>query len=171
MRIALVTCLLALAAAGSFAADENDVRLEKMAAVPDLVGKWEGGGWIRQGPGEPIKFVGEETVEARLGGRVLIVEGKHYTADRSQVVHHALATLSFDREKNGYSFDTWLVASDGGSFPAKVENGALIWERPNPERPARFIIRVENDTWNEIGEIRIEGTWRKFFEMNLKRVK
>lgn len=171
MRIRLLSILFSLVALAAFGAEEKDARLEAMKAVPDLVGKWEGSGWMRQGPGEPAQFVGEENVEARLGGRVLIVEGKHYTPDRSRVVHHALAALSYDPEKSAYRFDTWLAAATGGSFPAKVEDGALIWERPNPERPMRFVIRVANDTWNEIGEIQVEGTWRKFFEMNLKKVK
>lgn len=175
MRIKLVSILIAIAALAAFAGEEEkkDARLDAMqvAPIPDLVGRWEGSGWIRRGPGEPIPFVGQETVEARLGGRVLIVEGKHFTPDRSQVVHHALATLSFDAKSEAYTFDTWLVGDDGGPHPARIEGGALIWERVNPQYPARFTIRVEDDTWKEIGEIQWEGTWRKFFEMNLKRIK
>lgn len=171
MRIRLLAVLFSLIALAALGAEEKDARLEAMKAVPDLVGTWEGSGWMRRGPGEPMPFVGEERVEARLGGRVLVIEGKHYTPDRSQVVHHALATLSFDSKKGDYRFDTSLANDDGGNFRARVENGALIWENAHPERPARFTIRVEDDTWKEIGEIRWEGTWRKFFEMNLKKVK
>ena len=171
MRTVVLSLFCVLASAVGFASDEKDPRVEAMKAVPDLTGKWEGGGWIRRGPAEPIKFVGEETVEARLGGRVLVIEGKHFTPDRSETVHHALAVLSFDSKAGAYRFDTWLFNGDGGNHPAKVEDGALVWERPHPEYPARFIIRVKDDRWHEIGELRMGGTWRQFFEMELKRVK
>ena len=174
MRLALTLVMIlgcAVPALPAPPAETEDPRLAAMAELPPLVGRWEGSGWIRMGPGEPSRSVGEEVVESRLGGRVLVVEGKHYSEDRSRVVHHALATLTWDEAAKEYRFDTFLVAGAGGTHSARMEDGALIWEIEHPERPTRFIIRVEDDVWKEIGEIRWQGTWRQFFAMDLKRVK
>ena len=148
-----------------------DPGLAAMLALPALPGRWEGGGWIRQGPGEPQRFVGEETVEARLDGRVILVEGRHWTPDRSQVVHHAFAVLAWDDATQGYRFRTHLATGRGGDYAAFLENGALVWEMPSPNGRVRFTIRIEGDRWHEIGTIEREGKPQQFFEMELRRVK
>jgi hypothetical protein len=178
MRRALPVLLLLLAVpalaqpapAPSAATATDDPVLAAMKAVPALAGRWEGGGTIRQGPGEPVRFVGEETVETRLDGRVMLVEGRHWTPDRSRVVHHAFAVLSYDSEAKAYRFRTHLVGRPGGDFPAFLEGGALIWEIPGPAGKTRFTIRVEGDRWHEVGTIERDGKTLQFFEMELRRV-
>jgi len=39
-----------------------------------------------------------------------------------------------------------------------------------PRGPIRYTIAIDDFRWNEVGEIRMDGEWRRFFEMNLKRV-
>ena len=85
------------------------VRLrEAMKPFLPAVGKWRGEGWMQMGPGEPQRAVSEETVEMRLDGLVLVVEGLHHAklADGAagKVVHHALAivgTGNLDRSRRG----------------------------------------------------------------------
>lgn len=168
--LVLLPFLLAQSAQGAPAETPRDPRLEAMQALPQLAGRWEGGGWIRQGPGEPVRFVGEERVEPRLDGRILVVEGKHLSPDRSQVVHHAFAIVSFDPEKQGYRFQTHLVNGRGGDFPAALENGAFVWEMDTPNGHVRFVIRIEGDRWHEVGTIDRQGQRHQFFEMELRRV-
>lgn len=174
-RTALLSILLlvALTAPPAPAADPpagtDDPVLAAMKSLPPLAGTWEGGGWIRQGPGEPVRFVGEETVETRLDGRVVVIDGKHWTPDRSQVVHHAFAVLSHDPETKAYRFRTHLANRPGGDFPAYLENGALIWEMLSPAGKTRFTIRIEGDRWHEVGHIERDGKVHQFFEMELKR--
>ncbi len=183
MRLALPVLLLTLLAVPAFAqtptpsasapaavVPAGDLALEAMKAVPALAGRWEGGGTIRQGPGEPVRFVGEETVEMRLDGRVMLVEGRHWTPDRSRVVHHAFAVLSYDSEKKAYRFRTHLADRPGGEFSAFVEDGALIWEIPGSAGKTRFTIRVEGDRWHEVGTVERDGKTYQFFEMELRRV-
>jgi len=142
-----------------------------MRALPLLPGHWEGGGWMKQGAGETQRFVGQETVETRLDGRVVLVEGLHWTPDRSRVVHHAFGVLSWDDETKGYRFSTHLATGRGGDFAVSLENGALVWEIPGPNGRIRFTIRIEGDRWHEIGTVEREGKPQQFFEMDLRRVK
>ena len=166
-RIILLVILLAFPSVLA-AQDTNDAALAAMEGVPDLVGTWEGEGWIRMGPGDPHRFVGREIVESRLGGRVLLVEGEHWSPDRSQRVHHAFGVLAHDEDAGGLRFRTMVTGRGSGDHAARVEDGALVWEMAD-ERPRRFVIRVENDQWIETGEVQIDGKWRKFFEMKLDR--
>lgn len=171
MRRALpVLSLLLAISAFAQSPPADDPVLAAMKAVPALAGRWEGGGTIRQGPGEPVAFVGEETVEMRLDGRLMLVEGRHWTPDRSRVVHHAFAVLSYDADAKAYRFRTHLAGRPGGDFPAFLENGALVWEIPGPAGKTRFIIRVEGDRWHEVGTIERDGKAVQFFEMELRRV-
>lgn len=147
-----------------------DGRHEAMKALPALAGHWKGEGWIRQGPGEPAPFVGEEWVEPKLDGRILAIEGKHWTPDRSKVVHHAFAVLSYDPETKDYRFQTHVANGGGGDHTGLLEDGAFVWKMNSPGGPVRFTIRIEGDRWHEIGKIERNGQWYQFFEMTLQRV-
>lgn len=168
--LVLLPFLLAAAPRGAAAEEPRDAGLEAMKALPPLAGRWEGGGWIRQGPGEPERFVGEEQVEPRLDGRVLVIEGKHWSPDRSRVVHHAFAVLSADPGKQGYKFQTHLANGRGGDYSGHMDNGAFVWEMNSPGGRIRYVIRIEGERWLEIGEFERDGKWHQFLEMDLKRV-
>ncbi|MGH9459018.1 MAG: hypothetical protein ACRD2J_15400 [Thermoanaerobaculia bacterium] len=141
--------------------------MERLGA---LVGVWEGGGTFRRGPGEPTPFVGREVVEARLDGKIVTVEGTHWTSDRSRMVHHAFAVFSPGADGE-YRFQTWLASGPGGDYRAWWDGEDLVWEIPTEAGRIRYFIRIEGDEWREIGRIERGGAWRDFFEMTLKRVR
>ncbi len=139
------------------------------------VGKWRGEGWMQMGPGEPARAVSEETVEMRLDGLVLVIEGLHHEklADGSagKVVHHALAIASAD-PAGGYRFSTFLADGRAADARGNWENGKFVWAPPAPPgRQIRYVVDWSvADRWSEIGEMSTDGTtWTKFFEMNLTR--
>jgi hypothetical protein len=169
LALSLMMASFIPAGAAEAPAGAPDPGLEAMKAVAMMQGSWEGGGWMRRGPGEPDRFVGEETVETRLDGRVLLVEGKHWTPDRARVVHHAFAVLTYDQAKKGYRFSTQLANGRGGDFPARMEDGAFIWEMETPGGRTRYTIRIDGDRWHEVGHIERQGQWAQFFEMELRR--
>ena len=142
------------------------------------VGKWRGESWMQMGPGEPQRSVSEETVEMRLDGLVLIVEGLHHAklADGTagKVVHHALALVSADSADpaGGFRFSTFLADGRAADARGNWENGKFVWAPPAPPgRQIRYVIDwTVADRWSEIGEMSTDGTtWTKFFEMNLSR--
>lgn len=172
MQTWLLFVILALVAPGDGPASASaDPAMDAMKALPRLEGQWEGGGWMRMGPGEPVRFVGEERVEARLDGRLLLVEGVHRTPDRSKVVHHAFGVFSWDAAEKRYRFDTYVANRGGGQHAARLEGNALVWDLSGPGPKRRFTITVENDEWKEVGHVQLKDEWVQFFEMTLKRVK
>lgn len=145
---------------------------QAMAALPELEGRWKGEGWIRRGPGEPHAFSSEEIVGSRLDGQILLVEGIHRSQDDpSRQVFHAFAVLSYDPEDDTYRFRTHTAEGRGGDFQGRVEDGAFVWGHEGPQRQIRYTLRIEGDTWHEVGEVSSDGeTWNQFFEMTVERV-
>lgn len=144
--------------------------LEAMGPLRELVGGWEGEGWVRRGEGEPHRFVSREVVESRLDGRVLIVEGIHRNEDSDRVVHHALAMISWNPQADVYDFRTYVAGRGGGQFEGRLEGDAFVWGGPTGSGTMRYTLVIEGDRWDEIGEFSRDGeTWAKFFEMHLRR--
>lgn len=170
----MVTMLFTLLAATALATNTTpapDPALKAMQQLPALEGKWAGEGWIRMGPGEPTPFVGEEKVEMRLDGRVMIIEGRHLTPDRKNVVHHALAFVSWDEAAKEYRFQSYVTNRGGGDHRGYMQDGAFVWENQTPGGTVRFVITVKDDTWHEVGQMQRGEKWYPMFEMTLKRVK
>lgn len=164
----MIGLLLSIFAATS--APAVDPALTAMQQLPVLDGRWEGEGWIRMGPGEPTKFVGEEFVERRLDGHVMVIEGRHLLPDRSQVVHHALAFVTWDATAKQYRFRSHVAGRGSGDHKGYMENGAFVWENESASGLVRFRITVKDDTWHEVGHVQRGDKWYPMFEMTLKRV-
>lgn len=146
--------------------------VEAMEALPDLEGRWRGGGWMRRGPQEPQHFVSEEIVESKLGGQILLIEGIHHAQeDPSREMFHAFALLSYDPEADCYRFRSHTGEGQDSEFEARIEDGAFVWGHEARGGRIRYVIRIQEDRWEEVGEFSSDGeTWRQFFEMKLDRV-
>lgn len=146
---------------------------EAMSALPDLVGEWQGEGWIRRGPGEPHAILSRETVEPRLDGQIWLIEGRHHSKeDPSRQVFHAFAVLSYDPEAGVYRFRSHTDDGRGGDFEGRVEKGAFLWSHEVPGGRIRYTLQVEDDRWHEVGTFSADGeTWTPFFEMTLTRTR
>lgn len=144
---------------------------EAMRRLSSWAGTWSGEGWMRVGPGEPERFKGVETIESKLGGHLILIEGKHHRAGSDVLVHHAFATVSFDATTGGYKFRSHLANGRGGDYTAEWNDGAFIWFLQSPGRgKIKFTIRIEGQDWHEIGEMERNGKWVPYFEMRLKRM-
>jgi len=146
-----------------------------MDAIGLMVGEWAGEGWIAMGPEGPKRFTSAETVESRLDGLVLIIEGVHESleeANRGEIVHHAVAVLSWNDGEGVYDFRSHLATGRSGEFKGRFQDGAFVWGMEIPGRTLRYTITIDDtDRWSEVGESSTDGTtWRKFFEMTLRRV-
>ena len=146
----------------------------EMAKIASMVGHWKGGGWIDT-PSGRHESNSQETVESRLDGRAILIEGFHTDVKTGELNHHALAIIGWDDNQKQYRFMSTLAAGRTGYFPAKMEGGKFVWSIPIPNGPTtRFTISLDDpDKWIEVGEQTRDGgaTWVKFFEMNLTRVK
>ncbi|MGO8819217.1 MAG: hypothetical protein ACLQVG_31645 [Terriglobia bacterium] len=126
---AFIFSLSLAAAAQQNASNSADAQRESMHRLGFLEGRWSGPVTVIRGPGESLHFTQSEDVQYKLGGLVLLVEGKSTSAD-GKAEFGALAMIAFDDAtrtfrirayNNGHYVDTELsVLADGfsWSFPA-----------------------------------------------------
>ncbi len=143
-----------------------------------MIGEWKGGGWMEYTPGQRRAFTGTETVESKLDGAVIQVEGLHKAkqpgSDKEAVIHHALGILSYDEQAKLYRFHAWLASGRYTEAEVKLIESGWQWGYADPRgATVRFTIRItEKGDWHETGEVTMDGkTWRQFFEMNMRRAK
>lgn len=177
-RQKMIVLLLLCALPGPLLAQTPaSVQREEMKKLDWLVGQWKGEGWVEVGPGQRRTSTVTETVQSKLDGSVLLVEGigkaKLPGRDEEVIVHHALGTLAYDEPAKLYRMRAYR-AGHYVDAEAKLTEGGLEWGFPDPRGGrVRFIIKLdEKGRWSETGEVSQDGkTWRKFMEMTLERVK
>jgi len=173
MKIFLVIILvLFLAALSASAQNEPSTGLlrAEMSKLDKMVGQWKGSGWIQQGAKRET-FSGTETVQKKIDGLALLVEGKFSDAN-GKIIHETLAVLSFDTKAKNYDFRTYLANGVSGEHEFKLLSDGYEWGFQFPAGSVRYLIKTNNDVWFETGEFSKDGkTWIKIFEMKLDKVK
>ncbi|MEO6393759.1 MAG: hypothetical protein ABIP75_18045 [Pyrinomonadaceae bacterium] len=172
LNFAIILLLLctAFATAQDFAPEVQRAEMKKMEL---MIGRWEGAGWIQRGPVRE-SFHGSETIQRKLDGLAVLVEGKFFgdvkPGEAEKVIHETLAVVSFDPIEKGYKFRTYLATGSSGSFDGKLIEGGWQWGFEFAGGQVRYTIKFTTETWFEIGEFSKDGkTWMKNFEMTLKR--
>ena len=150
----------------------------EMRKLDFLVGEWEGDGWIEFGPGQRHTFKQKESVQSKVGGHALLIEGlgkgKLQNEGEERVVHSAFAIVSYDKDAKRFRFLAWRATGDSVDADVTVAEKSLVWGFRDPRAgQIRFTIKLDSaGRWFEIGEASRDGqTWNKFFEMTLQRVK
>ena len=152
---------------------------KEMKRLDFLLGDWKGEGWIEMGPSGRSTFKQTETVQSKLNGTVVLIEGvgkgKLASTGQEGIIHNALAVISYDSRAKKFQFRAYRA--DGNLVDAEMTTDAntLVWGFREPQRNVEIKYTIKlNDAgqWFEIGEFSMEGkTWRKFFEMTLQRAK
>lgn len=151
-------------------APNADARRAEMKKLESMVGQWKGSGWIQQGPKRET-FNGTETVQRKIDGLALLIEGK-FSDSEGKIIHETLAVLSSDPKTKNYNFRTYLATGLSGEHDFKLLADGYEWGFQLPSGSIRYLIKTTNDVWFETGEFSKDGkTWMKFFEMKLKKVK
>jgi hypothetical protein len=146
--------------------------IEAVKHVAFLEGNWSGEGWAQMGPGPREGFTQTETVELKLDGAVMLIEGVGYSrGENPKKVHHALAVVSFDPVGSSLVFSSFLPGRPRLDVVPEVAPNAFKWSfSPPGGGHIRYSIAVENGTWHEVGEYSRDGeSWHQFFEMQLTK--
>jgi len=175
-KFVLAAAFTAVVVISVCAADQptsKEVQRREMKKLDWFVGHWKGTGWIQMGPQGRHEFTQTETIEAKLDGLVLVIEGLGKAKEDGSTVHTALAFVSYDPRANKFR---WHAFTPDGQMEteAKVGTDTLEWSLQIPKRgQMRYTItRNEKGEWFEIGEMSQEDqTWRKVFEMTLQKQK
>jgi hypothetical protein len=176
MRSHLFAFLLAttMCFVGELAAQAPDPAAAQagIARLEFMVGRWRGEAWQLRGS-ERVQTQMAEVVERKLGGAVLLVEGRGTIAvpgAEDRIVHHALGVISFDPGSGTYTLRSYLSTGQSGAFALTLVNGGVRWIREVPGGSVRNTARFTNDEWHEIGEFSRDGTtWTQIMELRLRR--
>jgi hypothetical protein len=174
---AVLLSLLSSATALGQEAKAPAAQQEAMKKLGFLLGQWKGESWMEFRPGQRSSSVGTETVQNKLGGLLVTIEGvfrrKVGEKEAGDIVHQAFAVVSYDEKAKRYRFHAFTDRGTYTEAEAKVADRKLVWGFRVPQfGEVRYTITVTEDgRWSEIGEVSSDGKqWRKFFEMNLVRV-
>lgn len=147
----------------------TEAERQAMQKLAFLAGHWSGPITVVRGPGEPLRATQTEDVAYKLGGLVLLVEGRSTDADGKQVFS-ALATIAFDDASKTYRFraysegryvDTELaVPSDGFSWSYAAGSAHVV----------NTMHLTQKGEWQETTEVEMgSAPPRKVMEMLLNR--
>lgn len=181
MRAKLVLLIVGLALTQSALAQApspSSAGLEAMKKLQFLVGDWKGEGWTEYVPGQRKTSPIHESVQPKLGGLVLLVEGigKAKVPGKQEEVttHHALGVLSYDERAKLYRLQSHLFTGQSTNAEASFTDDGFQWRfQPAPSLSIRYTVKLtDKGEWFERGEMSQDGkTWRQFHEMTLQKVK
>ena len=167
-----VLVLMALAAWPALAANEE------MRKLDWLIGEWKGEATVQMGPGKPETALQHEKVQSKAGGKVLLIEGvgrqKLEDGSAGEIVHDAMALISWDEAKKTYRFSTFVANRPDADATLEVTGpNSASWGFQTPQGHVRFTIsKTEKGEWLEIGEYSRDAVkWTKFMDMKLQKVK
>ena len=172
MKTFLLATILVLITFCSIFGQENTAQQQRteVRKLESMVGQWKGSGWMQQGPNRQ-SFTGTETVQKKLDGLALLIEGKFANAE-GKVIHETLAVLGSNQKDSKYSFRTYLATGLSGEYDFRLVEGGYEWGFQTQAGTIRYTIKTDNDVWFEVGEFSRDGqNWMKFFEMKLDKVK
>jgi hypothetical protein len=138
-----------------------------------MVGRWRGAAWMQRGA-ERVHTTMTETVERKLGGAVLQVDGIGVVTGGDsaapRVVHNALGIVTFDPATGGYAMRSYIATGQFGDFTLTLVDGGVSWTREVPGGRIRNTAHIGDGVWHEVGEFSRDGSsWVQIMEMNLRR--
>lgn len=149
----------------------------EMKKLDFLVGQWKGEGWIEFRPGQRQTATVSESVQRKVEGTVLLIEGlgtiRMPDKPEEVPIHKAFAIIDYDVKAKLFRLRAYRAGDGATDTEPKVGENSLVWGfRDARGGEVRFTIRLnDKGQWFEIGEYSSDGkTWRKFLEMTLTRV-
>ena len=134
-----------------------DIQREAMHKLAFLAGRWSGPVTITRGPAESLHLTQSEDVQYKLGGLVLLVEGKSTSAD-GKAEFSALATISFDDATRTYRIRAY---NNGHYADAELSTLADGFSWGFPAGPGRVVSTMHLTTkgeWQEVTDFTMGGT-------------
>ena len=175
----LILPAVLLVAAPALAQQPGAANREAMKKLDYLAGQWKGDATITQGKEGKQTIQQTEDVEYRLGGTVLLIEGKGTGKlagqDKEGLVFNALAVVSYDAEAKRYAIKAYRAEGQSVDAILTLTEKGFVWGFVEPRRKTSVrytMTRTDKGEWHEVGEFSPDGKeWTKFMEMTLTRVK
>ena len=160
-----LTCFFICMASAAQNFETDKANQEHVRQLGFLVGNWKGKGWMMMQDGKKHFFDQTEKVQFKLDETALLIEGNGTAEGRN--IHNAMAIVNWNKAANVYSFRSWLASGLGGEFKGEIKEGKFYWY---PNANMQYIIWLnEKGQWFEIGEMKRNNEWFRFFEMTLDK--
>jgi hypothetical protein len=168
-----ITALITTASLPAFAqqpaSDTIATQRTAMQKLNFLAGQWSGPATIFAGPGEPLRLTQTESVQYKLDGLVLLIEGAGHTTE-GKTAFRALATISFDDATNTYHFRAY---NDGHYVDTAivVQKDGFSWGfNAGPARITNSMRLTDSGEWAETTDVTVGSNKpRRSVDMLLKR--
>lgn len=168
-----IVLLQGILAGHSAMGQDGRLGLAQMQKLKHWVGEWEGTGWQMQPSGQQVEFNVSESVQSKLNGMILMVEGKGMSEGSDELGHDAMGMIYYNLDNKRYEFHSATMQGMTTLAEAKIDSdGNLIWGFEVPQGKVQFTITLTEDTWVEKGAFSPDGsTWYPTMEMQLKKVR
>ncbi|MDX1472226.1 MAG: hypothetical protein R3213_12075 [Flavobacteriaceae bacterium] len=144
----------------------DSISKSEISKLQFMTGNWEGKGWMMTPNGNREEFNQTENIQFKLDSTAVLIEG--LGKSHGQIIHNAMAIVSYDKENNNYTFQSYLQNGRKGEFKAEIIGNKFYWY---PNQNMRYIIEInDKGQWFEIGEIKQGENWFQFFEMTLNKI-
>ena len=151
-----------------------DVRAQQIAMkkLGFLVGEWSGEASVLRGPGQFAELTQTESVEFKLDGLVLVIEGVGRTKSDGKPSLQAIGLISFDDETGTYRMRAF---NDGRWLETDVKlaegGNSISWGFALGEFKTTTVLRInETGEWTESGELVIgDRPPQKMMELRVRR--
>lgn len=171
----IILTLIVMFALTIFSYSQADIDLstkkDAISKLSMLVGKWEGTGWASSQDGTRNEFVQSEVVEEKLDGIALLVQGLGKRKGSEEIVHDAIAIITYDDAENLYSFRSHLSTGQSTDATGRFEGSKFIWGFDVPSGTIKYTLEItDGSIWHETGHFSRDGSqWYQFMEMNLQK--
>ncbi|XOV93124.1 MAG: hypothetical protein ACFHWX_00140 [Bacteroidota bacterium] len=146
--------------------------VSKFQLMNDLIGEWEGTGWVITQERQKRFTRVNERLTYKLDSSIIYIEGKGINIEDGKVVHDAIGIVHLDPNtsqlmmmaftEEGRNTLTALTFPTVDSFEWLIQLG--------PAGTIRYTAVVKDGTWIEAGSYSRDGdTWNQFFEMTLRK--
>ena len=138
----------------------------------NLVGTWEGGGWMMLGPDRRVEFDQVETVETKANGHVVVVEGVGKNKETGEPAFQAFGIFSYDLVNDKYQFTAYQTNGYSVTVVPEISGERFLWGFDTGQGLVRYTADITASTWSQIGEFSPDGgeTWLQNFAMGLTKV-
>ena len=150
-------------------AKEVEAERAAMRKLAFLAGNWTGPVTVSMGPGKPLHLTQSENVRYKLGGLVMLIEGKSVGGD-GEAEFQALATVAYDDSTQTYR----VRAYNNGQYvdaPLTVNSNGFSWGfTAGPAHVMNTMRLTAEGDWQETTEVKLnDRPPMRTVEMQLRR--
>jgi hypothetical protein len=138
-----------------------------------LLGDWSGEATVLRGPGQFVQLAQTESVQFKLDGLVLMIEGNGRTKTDGKPTLQALGLISFDDETGTYKMRAF---NDGRWLETEVKlvdgGNSISWGFALGAFKTSTVLRInETGEWTELGQLIIgDHPPQKMMDLKVRRI-